>query len=899
MQARLTALLLTVLLCLTACRDRQKPFVVGVSQCSIDNWREKFNGELRTAALLNDSIEVLLESANDDDQQQISQINKFIDQGVDLLIVSPNQLRTISEAVDRAYDRGIPVILYDRKASSEKYTAFIGCDNHQIGYTMGTYIAQRLGGQGRVVEVRGLAGSSPALERHKGFTEALAAYPGITLVASEAGDWKTESGSKAMRKILATSHDFDYVFAHNDRMAEGARQEAERQGLKGRFRYTGVDALATDGGGLELVLDGTLDASYLYPTKGDEVLDLALRILKHEPYQRENFLQTSIVTRENAELSLMEAKDAEQQRHHLGELHQQVDSYVSQYRQQRVLLTGLVVILLLLIALVVVIYRNLVTKARLNHQLDESNEKLRQLNRQVIEQTHSRLVFFTNISHELRTPLTLIIDPVNQMLTDTSIRGRSRELLELIRRNAAALQQLVSTILDIRKIQNGKMALSPSRFDLAATLRQWVADFGPTAERKHITLSVDTSAFTALDATTDEEKLARIVFNLMSNALKYTPEGGSVVVALASTDTAGGFRLSVSDTGKGIAAEDCPHVFERFFQAEGAQAGTGVGLAVVKSYAELLGGTASVSSTPGKGTVFTVDIGPSPALPCREGEESADTPLQISSQENNTNSALSPRVREGEELSCTLLVIDDNDDIRQYIRTILSDRCLVLEAPDGERGLAIARSEVPDIILCDIMMPGIDGLEVCRRLKQSVATSHIPVVLLTAKALDEQRAEGYQCGADSYITKPFSSDVLVARIANLTAQRAQLARHYAAQQAPETPAPASQDPREQTFMQQLTAVIDAHLADSDFGVEEIGQEIGLSRVQLYRKVKALTGTSVVDLLRRQRLLRARHLLQTTHRTISEVAYDCGFSSPSYFSKCFKEEFGCKPGEVTG
>lgn len=871
-------LLLILLVAMCGCQRTTPRFSVGVSQCSMDSWREKFIDEIRTTALLTDSVSVTVTSANDDDEEQRRQIEQFIADGVDLLVVSPNQISSISDAIDNAYDQGIPVILYDRKSGSDKYTAFIGCDNHQIGLVMGSYVAQRLGGRGRVAEIRGLEGSSPAIERHRGFMEALSEYKGIELVASESGDWKRESGARAMRKILSDVGKVDYVFAHNDRMSVGARDVAGADGCL----FAGVDGLATDSGGLELVRDGVLDASYLYPTKGDEVIKLAMRILTGRGFERENMLQTSIVTRENAELSLMEARDAELQRANLGLLHKQVDWFMSKMRTQRILTVAFSVIVALLMAIVIIIYRNLIDKARMN-------ERLRQLNEQVIAQTHSRLVFFTNISHELRTPLTLIIDPVNQMMADTAIRGRSRELLDLIKRNAIQLQQLVTTILDFRKIQNGKMPLCLESIDLAADIRQWVTDFGPTADRKRVSLHMDATAFTRATVTTDREKLSRIVFNLTSNALKYTQAGGHVYVTLADVG-ADRYLISVRDTGKGISADDCAHVFDRFFQASGSLAGTGVGLAVVKSYSELLQGTAVVRSEEGHGAEFIVEF---PCVVSGEGQPATPMLYQNAVKESSDDVRMPPELLPG-----TVLVIDDNDDVRQYMRAILRPHYEVIEAPDGEQGLDVARREVPDVVVSDVMMPGINGLEVCRRLKENVATSHIPVILLTAKVMNNQRAEGYECGADSYITKPFDTRVLIARINNMLRQRALLRERFASGKTEEgAQADDHDDPRERTFMQQLRHVIDDNLHDSEFTVEQMGAEMGLSRVQLYRKVKALTGTSVVDLLRRARLAKAHQTLPTTHRTIAEVAYDVGFTSPSYFAKCFKDEYGVTPGDL--
>ena len=454
--------------------NNARKYVIGVSQCSDDIWRDKLNAELKMGEYLNDSLSVRLASSNDDSKKQIQQINQFIDEGVNLLIVSPNQLNTISPAINRAHEKGIPVILFDRKSSSQNYTAFIGCDNFSIGKLMGTFIAQRLHGRGRVVEIRGLDGSSPAIDRHRGFVAALKDYPGIQVVASESGDWKHESGEKAMRRILKKVQDFDYVFSHNDRMAAGAVKVARVVAPSRIYKFAGVDAMANEGGGLDMVRDGVLDASCLYPTKGDEVIALAMNILRHQPYHKDNYLHTSIITKENALLTLMQEQDAERQKANLSTLHERVDQYLTEYHSQRVLLIILVVFLMVVIIASALVFRGYVIKVRLN-------EELKRLNEEVMELTHSRLVFFTNISHELRTPLTLIADPVEMLLEDTKIKGKSRELLKMVQRNAIALQQLVGCILDFRKIQNGKMELKLYRFDIVKALTLWVGDFQLTA----------------------------------------------------------------------------------------------------------------------------------------------------------------------------------------------------------------------------------------------------------------------------------------------------------------------------------------------------------------------------------------------------------------------------------
>ena len=914
---------------LAGCAQQPRKYVIGVSQCSEDLWRDKLNDELKMGEYLNDSLIVKLASSNDDNVLQNKQVNQFVDEGVDLLIISPNQLSAISKAVERAYDKGIPVILYDRKTNSDKYTAFIGCDNYTIGNSMGKFIAQQLNGKGRIVEICGLDGSSPAMERHRGFMDAIKPFPGIQVVASEGGNWKEEGGIRAMKRILKKTQDFDYVFAHNDRLAWGAYVAAQQMGVKRNYKYTGVDGMATEGGGLELVRDGIFEASYLYPTKGDEVIALAMKILKHQPYNRDNYLSTSIITQANAELTLMEARDAERQAHNLKTLHRQVDRYLSDYNSQKIMLVGLCLFLFVCIVAAAMIFRSYVVKAKLNEELAKTNGELKRvngelevkngelkrLNEEVLELTHSRLVFFTNISHELRTPLTLIADPVEMLLEDSGIKGKSRELLKMVQRNAIALQQLVSSILDFRKIQNGKMDLKLYRFDIVKALTMWVGDFQLTAERKKIKLHLDMEDFTGShEVVADKEKMARVVFNLLSNALKYTPAGGDIFVSLKVEGD--NLRIDIRDTGKGIEKEEADMIFERFFQAKGAASGTGIGLALVKSFVELHHGEVWVESELGKGSDFIVEI-PREQVDSSQvihmDDDGVDNSVSGSSSVDKcvADESVLQYIDDGDR-KCgkvqqlvsentnkpTVLVIDDNNDIRQYEHTLLQDAYIVLEAADGKEGLEIAKKEVPDLVICDVMMPVMDGLEFTEQLKTNTATSHIPVIMLTAKNLEEHRAEGYEHGADSYITKPFHSKVLLARIENLLKQRKLLKHLYqGSKEAEQEIAESHLEDRDKQFLKQLHAIIQKNLSDSEFGVEDIGKQIGLSRVQLYRKVKAMTGSSVVDLLRKARLAKAKRLLESRSMSVSEVAYDVGFSAPSYFTKCFKDEYGMLPGEI--
>ena len=894
-------LFLTFFLCLfLSCSNNKKTYVIGVSQCSEDSWRKKLNGELRDATYLHDNVTLRVVSANDDDKLQTRQINTFTDEGVDLLIVSPNQINTVTPAIDRAYDSGIPVILLDRKTGAGKYTAFIGADNEKIGRTIGEYIATRLGGKGTVVEIRGLEGSSPAIERHNGFVSAISNYPGIRLLASESGTWLQQSGDEVATKMFAKGIVPDYVFGQNDRMAHGAWQAAKRRGLAGRMRFVGIDALPGKDGGIKLVRDGVLDASYIYPTRGDIVMQQALSILEGRPYERDLYMKAALVTKDNAETMLMQAEEMSHISDQLEKLHRRVDFFFTQYSHQKVYFLLCAIILLLVIVAFAAFYRMVMVRRRMERETAEA-----------------KMAFFTDMSHDLRTPLTLIADPVERILDDENLTGRQRHMLGIVRRNAALLLKLVGEILDLRKIQGGKMDLTVTEFNLADAVRLWVDDFKPLAASYEVTIVQKADGDLTVKA--DYYKVERICYNLISNSLKYNRKGGTVTVE--AVRRGGSVEITVADTGVGIPKDVVSRVFDKFYRVRGGGSGTGVGLAVVKAFAELHGGRVSVKSVEGEGSEFKVELpqkvenailstpdtlskhpeGREPDMQKQRKAWIEDVDDDIDGNRQGMSSTLTSGglgyVAEPDGTSASrplALVVDDNADVREYVAHLLGGEYDVRQAADGKEGLGMALKTVPDLIVCDVMMPVMDGLEMCRRVKAETATSHVPVILLTSNAQENQRAEGYDCGADAYITKPFSSKVLLSRVRNLLENRKRLKYVYASGADDEAKDAADPDSR---FMADFGRVVRERMSDSSLSVETISSALGLSRVQMYRKVKQLTGQSPVEIIRVTRLKKAEHLLKSTKMTVSEISYDVGFSSPSYFSKCFKDYFGCQPGEM--
>ena len=907
-----TALVLTaaVSLCLASCAGEKghKRFVVGVSQCSEDTWRDKLNEELRIAATYYD-VDLQIKSANDDVRLQTEQIDRFVEQGVDLLVVAPGQV-SISPAIDKAYEKGIPVIIFDRRTRSNKYTAYIGADNHDIGASMAEFMANANTEGTEVVELCGLSSSSPAIERDAGFDSVAACRPNISIVKKVYADWTEQGAYHVMDSLLSTPYPaFNCLFAHNDRMAMGARRAVVKHGIDPKtIKFCGIDAMPQQGGGMHLVSEGKLFASSIYPTRGDEVMRLAMKILTHKPYDRENRLSSALVTEANARVLLMQNDETTRQQGHLSELRNRVDKTVSDFKTQRIyLLIMLSALLLLGIAYVYVVNANR-AKARLNRQLADSVEQQRQMTKHIEELTHTQLQFFTNISHELRTPLTLIAGPTEQLLEDKTVQGTHRRLLQMVERNTKILIQLVSEILDFRKVQNNKAVLKLNRFNLAETLRLWADDFGAVTSRKGITVKVDAPA-DAAQATViaDRDKLARVFFNLMSNAVKYTPQDGTITITLRHNEGSFFFTMN-NDSVKTISKDDLPHIFERFYQSKGSIGGTGIGLALVKANVDLHHGSISATSSQEEGTTFSITLPDTQEGYDPDADNDGNKDNSTKAEQGYVDDSYAPvnveaaekaeRITNAEDFDADrplVLIIDDNNGMRAYLRSILQDHYNVSEAVDGQQGLERARREVPKLVVCDVMMPVMDGLEFTRRLKADTATSHIPVILLTARSLSEQREEGYGTGADSYLTKPFTGSLLLARIDNLIHSRTLLRSLFSGNSKEEEKEEEMLGAQDQTFVTKLREVIRDNMGDSDFSVERIGEEIGLSRVQLYRKVKALTGQTPVELLRKARLERGRRLIEKTEKSVSEIAYEVGFTSPSYFNKCFKDEFGISPG----
>jgi len=708
-------------LLLAACSSG-KHYRISVLQCSAGNWRYKLNNELLAAQHLYDQdVEVEILNCHDRSDVQVRQIDSLLNEDVDLLVVAPNEYAEVAPALRRAKERGKPVILFDRKADTDDYTAFIGGDNEDVGRLAANYAAHlvKAGGGHNVLEITALQSTSPSRDRHKGFEQAIGQHPEVDYhcVFSNWDDHRTDT---IVRQALQSSSRPDVIFCHSDFMARGASWAVKDAGLEGQVKIIGVDGLPGPGEGIEGVEQGWLAATCVYPTQGEQIVRLALDILEGKPYERNNVLQSMVITPDNVNMVALYSKELQKQGSQLLTIQDKLEEYFGLYNMQSKIIWAAVAVIVLLVVAVLLTWRGVV-------QIRAAHRRQKALNRE-------QKLFYTNASHQLKTPLTLIAGPVSQLLQRKAVKGEDLQLLEITERNICQMENVLSDVLKFGK---------------------------------------DTS------------------------------------------------QPAVDDhTAQGIMQQQAAAIVEK----------------------EHLG---------------------------------------MLKQEDT------------EELS-NILIVDDNADMRHYLRTLLASRFYVLEAPDGQSGLQLARESVPDIVISDVMMPVMDGLQFCQRLKQDFITSHIPVILLTARSTEAQQMEGYEHGADAYMTKPFRADLLISRIDNLLRSRQQLQAVFKGGQADAKEVKLTT--QDKLFMDHLRDVVREKMANPKLKMDDLGDDLGISRVQLYRKVKVLTGLSPVELLREMRLERAKTLLNSTTKTVAEIGYEVGFTTPSYFTTCFKKQFGKLPME---
>ena len=899
MRFALIAFLLMTLF--AGCAEKQKEgYVIGFSQCTGDDeWRRAMLDGMQRELAFHNNTKLIFKDAHANSAVQVQQIEELLRTGIQLLIVSPNESDPLTPVIEKAYKKGIPVVVVDRRTSSPYYTAYVGGDNYQVGKTVGEYAATLLGGKGRMIEITGLPRSSPASDRHRGLVDALATRPGIQRVATLNGQWEKDIAKKELRQVLPRFPDLDLIFAQNEVMAMGAREICNEIFPERKIRVIGVDGLPGQFGDIQMVYDGHITATALYPTGGEEAARVAMNILQKQPYQKENLLQTAIIDSSNVRMIKMQTDKMISQQNDIERQQARIDEQLEIYQTQRGLLYVMTVLFIVSIILGSVALYSLIENKKINRELNSKNKEiLIQRNRiqdiaeKAQEATESKFRFFTNISHEFRTPLTLILAPVEELLRQKNESPAVKKNLSLVQKNAMRLLWLVNQLMDFRKIESGKIRLQVAENDIVAFISELMLPFEQVAKKRRIDFRLITTLH-ELNVWFDRDMMDKVLFNLLSNAFKFTSDWGHIYIHI--THTSGEVTIKVQDNGSGLSEADIAGAFEMFYQGKNSTKGTGLGLPLSREFVELHQGTITADGKKGDGATFTVTlpVGNTHFRP----EDMADpaggtveksvawtaTGFETQDQPGAPQHLVDPP---------TVVLIEDNEDLLGFMTGLLQNQYEVVTAIDGKAGLDQCFDIVPDLIVCDVMLPGMDGLQITAALKADMRTSHIPVILLTAKNTPEQQVEGMQARADMYMTKPFSPQFLQESIRSLLTNRQLLLSAQVARNIGDAESGLSR--LDKKFVNELRALIVSRLADPTLTVESIGKEMGLSRVQLFRKTKALLGGGTNDLILNIRLEKACALLRNPDLTVAEIADQTGFTSQSYFSTVFKTRFGVSP-----
>ena len=873
-----------IVLCGCTSSGKQKRHVIGLSQCMLDDaWREAMINDMRIEASNYDDVEIIIKDAQNNNETQIQQIRDLIRQKVDVLIISPYQSEPITAVAEEAYRAGIPTIITDRKVNTDQYTSFVGANNYEIGLAAGNYAAHYLPPNAIILEIWGLTQTSPAQERHKGFVDALREREDLSFRKIE-GQWLVDTARMELRK-LEHPEQIDFVYAHNDMMAIAAREYFMAwDSIRGRdLRIIGVDAVA--GAGLEAVEDGRINASFLYPTGGEQVIRTAMRIIQGEPVDKFIPLRTAPVDHQSARTLLLQADQLQKYKQRIEAQRSRIDGLSDRFYFLR---NSLGVISLLMIGFIALsIYAFYI-----NRKMRQANRKLISLNAEMKEVTAQKLQFFTNVSHEVRTPLTLILAPLDRLIVSLRESPYASDL-GLIQKNANRLLRVINQILDFRKVEGKQEKLAVREIDLVPFVGEIKSYFDSMASVRAISYTF-TSSIKQCTLWIDPDLLEKVFFNLLSNAFKFTPEGGSVRIEL--TEEGDRVFIQVIDTGSGIRPANLPHLFDRFY-TEDRSMGTGIGLHLVKEYIHMHGGEIRVESEPGQRTTFTVCL--------RKGKAHfEDSDLMETSVSHQAYEASRLDDSETKEILSktypyTILITEDDDEVRGFLERELSLHFKIRTAANGKEALRVLEEEEISLVVSDVMMPEMNGFELCRTIKSQLPFSHIPVILLTALTDERQRIFGITGGADDYIQKPFHTDYVKIKIIHLLQERQKLRERLLEKLRDNKlllSEPEKVESIDDTFLRKFAEQIEAVYADPEYNVEKLSETLGLSRGHLHRKIKELTGTAPVEFLRTYRLNKATQLLRQNAYTVSEVAYRTGFSSPAYFSKCFKAVYGVTPTE---
>ena len=888
----------------------EKKYRIGFAQCTgTENWKKAMREGMQRELSFHPGTELIYRSANDNSDLQVKQIKELIGLNIDILLVSPNEAEPLTSVVEEAYNKGIPVVVIDRKTSSDLYTSFIGIDNFELGRTAGNYIAQLYKGPARIVEVIGLRGSTPSRDRQRGFEEGIQLNPLLKIKARLYGNWLEDKSSEEFLKLKDQLAPDDIVFAQNDPMALGAYRVYKQLGIEKTAHFFGVDGLPGPGGGIQFVSDRILQATFLTPTGGEEAIQTAFKILNKQPYNKENILPTVVIDSTNVRIMKLQTDKIDHQQQDIDKQYTLLEEQQRIYHNQRNLLYSAIIALILALILGSIVFFSLRHNRRINRKLAAQNEEnlyqrdqLIEMTAKAKEATDAKFNFFTNISHELRTPLTLILGPLEDILSSPKLHFTIKYNLDLIHRNTMHLLRLINQLMDFRKIEEKKMRLIATENDISEFVRDIANNFQEIARKKSISFNI-TSKTRDLKVWFDVNMLDKVLFNLLSNAFKFTNDHGTINVTVEENPLNGKALIKVEDSGIGMSQDEIDHAFELFYQGNRANfKGTGLGLSLSKELITLHHGDIDIKSEKWKGATFTISL-PIGTAHMNENERLAERPPLVNSSYEDVKTYITEiepilpekEITGGAHPEYSILLVEDNEDLRTFLKRRLGSQYELHEAKNALTGIELAYNIIPDLIISDIILPGHDGLHVIETLKQDIRTSHIPIILLTAKGSMEDQIKGIKLKADAFIVKPFNLEYLEETIKNLLNNRSVLREHYTSELPTESRSNSSTK-IDRKFINEFIAIVENNLSNENFSVEDIYKEIGISRVQLYRKVKALIGYNVNDYILTVRLQKAKFLLADMQLSISEVAFKVGFSTQAYFSTVFKSKFGCTPSE---
>ena len=861
------------------------------------------NNAMELQASLYPNVTLSISNANYNVENQINQLKEFIAADVDIIIVSPIQSKPITPIVEEAMKAGIPVLVVDRKTDNQKYTAYVGADNIEVGRNAAKIIVSNLPDSLKVVEIRGLAGSSPAEERSLGFHQILDKFPSIEFMGTIQGDWEKESITGGFKELLQEIGPVDYVFVHNDRMALGAWEVARNLGIEDQIKIIGVDGLNGPNGGIQLVKEGVLNATILYPTGGDEAIKTALKILNDEIVPVNNILSTTVIDRFNAEIMQNQLNKINEQQTLLESQVTAVKRQKELYYSQNNILKIILGFSFIILGLAVYSIYSKIAIAKKNRQLELTNRKItvqrnqiEKIANEVKESNEARMNFFTGLSHEFKTPITLIMSSIESLRDWQRQKGfKTGFEVELIQNNSNRLLRLINNLLDFRKVEDQKFNVRASKTNIFKFSNNIFSEFKVEARKRGIKFNI-TSNNEDLELFIDRNLMDKVYFNLLSNAFKFTPSTLNSLNILLENLDGSLVTIHFKDNGIGIPENELEFVFTPFFKgSNNRKNSSGVGLHLSKQFVELHLGKIEVKSHHGTEFIITLFKGDTHFNEDQivVDPELVDTTLINFSDGIGLEEGSVGLEGQNREEQHSILLIEDNRDLTFFLNNKLGSEYEMLIS-DGTDGLAMAYEHIPDVILCDVNLPDKSGFEICQILKSDLRTSHIPIILLTALSNKESFIKGLECGADLYLTKPFNYSILTQSIKSLLYNREKLRYYYTNNIHKIDQVHSFGDP-EQLFVRQLNQQIKTNLDNTNFSVENLADALNISRVQLYRKVKAMMGISVSDYISNYRLEKAKSMLESTNYSISEIGYATGFSSPNYFSTAFKGKFGVTPG----